>query len=370
MKIRHIVSGLKFSLVFALFINTIDGKAQTSVSRRSITSFSDFESSLPPVRYQGNPILKHGGWAGGQLQEPCILQNPKDSTKLIMFYAGMNLISTDGGHGAISKAWAFRSDPYVWYEYSDNPVLNPDPSIPFEAFCIRLDCILYNKDSDEYWIYYTGIADGSHSFHAIGLATCPAGKDGYSGIVRDNIKKYSGNPILTAAGQGRNDGTHVSQSAILIDKGTYYMYYSYRGSEVLPGIRYATSSDGKSWVKRGDGDILFRGPDGSPDSHYFEWKQVFKAYNKNILLWEAFNGKEWTACMASSDHPAGPWIKSSFNPVFRPTGIDGTFDKLFVATPAFYLINNKWYFYYVGASDGGNYNYNTWDMGAGELIMH
>jgi hypothetical protein len=137
---------------------------------------------------------------------------------------------------------------------------------------------------------------------------------------------------------------------------------------VLPGIRYATSKDGKVWVKQGEGDLLSRGQEGSVDSRYFEWKQVFRAFNKNILVWEAFSGKEWAVCMASADSPAGPWIKSQRNPVFRPSGVEGTFDKLFVATPAFYLINNKWYLYFQGASDGGNYNYNTWDMGAAELI--
>ena len=30
-----------------------------------------------------------GGWKDGQVQEPCILVNPKDAGKLIMFYAGM-----------------------------------------------------------------------------------------------------------------------------------------------------------------------------------------------------------------------------------------------------------------------------------------
>ncbi|HBE42719.1 MAG TPA: hypothetical protein DDW27_16250 [Bacteroidales bacterium] len=283
------------SILAALLLISLHVQAQKPDKKGRISDYSDFESAMPPVRYHGNPIIRHGGWAGGQVQEPCILENPKDRSKLVMFYAGANLVAKDGGKGAIAKAWAYKSDPYVWFE-------------------------------------------------------------------------YPGNPILTSTGQGRNDGTHVSQSAIIIHKGTYYMYYSYRGTEVLPGIRYATSVDGKTWIKQGTGDILSRGSEGSPDSHYFEWKQVFKAFGKFILMWESFNGKEWTACMASSDSPGGPWTKSPVNPIFRPSGTDGTFDKLFAATPAFYLINNKWYFYYVGACEGGNYNYNTWDMGAAELL--
>jgi hypothetical protein len=105
---------------------------------------------------------------------------------------------------------------------------------------------------------------------------------------------------LTPAGQGRDDGTFVSQSAIFNDHGIYYMYYSYRGTEVLSGIRYATSIDGKIWVKQ----------------------------------------EERAICLAASDTPDGSWTEYPKNPIFRPSGIDGTFDKAFVATPAFNLLNN------------------------------
>jgi hypothetical protein len=352
-----------------ILIISLQAEAQKPGNSGSISSFLDFESAMPPVRYAGNPIMKHGSWAGGQLEEPCILENPKDSSRLIMFYSGANLVKDDGGKCAIAKAWAYKKNPVKWYEYPGNPIIIHDPAIKFEQVNIRLDCVLYNPDSDEYWIYYTGTgATPSGSVdNAIGLATCPTGVDGYSKVTISNIKKYSGNPILTPTGQGRNDGTFVSQAAVFNDHGTYYMYYSYRGTEVLPGIRYATSIDGKLWEKQGEGDIISRGPEGSPDSRYFEWHQIFKAFNKYIIVWEAFNGKEWAICMASSDDPDGPWTKSPKNPIFRPSGIDGAFDKTFVATPAFYLINNKWYLYYQGASEGGNYIYNTWDMGVAEL---
>ena len=32
-----------------------------------------------------------GGWKNGQVNEPVILVNPKDKSKLIMFYSGMQL---------------------------------------------------------------------------------------------------------------------------------------------------------------------------------------------------------------------------------------------------------------------------------------
>ena len=67
-----------------------------------------------------------GGWKDGQVQEPCILVNPKDSGKLIMFYAGMSL---GGGAGRIGKAWANVADPFTWHEDAANPFLKAEPKI-------------------------------------------------------------------------------------------------------------------------------------------------------------------------------------------------------------------------------------------------
>src|SRR5436309_303001 len=94
-----------------------------------------------------------GGWKEGQVQEPCILVNPKDPAKLIMIFAGA---APGGGSGSIGKAWADVSDPFTWHEDPANPILKRDPSVPFESASIRLDAVAYREALDEYWIYYTG----------------------------------------------------------------------------------------------------------------------------------------------------------------------------------------------------------------------
>jgi hypothetical protein len=361
---------ITLSLLAGLIFSS-KGQDKKADNTAAIKTFSEFEAAMPPARYKGNPIIIHSGWCSGQVMEPCILTNPKDTTKLIMFYGGGHLIVEDGGRWAIGKAWADKSNPQVWHEYQDNPILRPDPQIPFESYFIRMDCALYNPETDEYWIYYTGGQNEPWN-NAVGLAICATGKDGYSQVTKENIRKYKGNPILSPAGQGRDDGTCVSQASVIRAGGLYYMYYSYRVSnlnetDILPGIRYATSKDGINWTKQGEGNIISRGSKGSPDTKYFEWKQVFKSFGRYIIIWEAFDSTTWTACMASSLSPEGPWIKSARNPIFKPSGIAGSFDEKFVATPAFYLINNRWYLFYQGARDGGNYNYNHWDMGVAEL---
>ena len=63
------------------------------------------------------------------------------------------------------------------------------------------------------------------------------------------------------------------------------MYYSYRGKDgVLPGIRLATSPDGK--VGQGSLTRMTRGHgtdfESTPNA-YYEWHQVFKVDNTYVL---------------------------------------------------------------------------------------
>jgi len=76
------------------------------------------------------------------------------------------------------------SDPFTWHEDANNPILTSAPEIRLDdpAFS-RVDSVIYHAERDEYWIFYTGYSASTRS-EAIGLATCPAGKDGYSGVVK------------------------------------------------------------------------------------------------------------------------------------------------------------------------------------------
>jgi len=84
-------------------------------------------------RYEPKMIINYGGggWKNAQVQEPCVLVNPKDASKLVMFFSGTAL---DNGHGqtatGIAKAWANISDPLTWHEDVGNPFFNGDPTNP------------------------------------------------------------------------------------------------------------------------------------------------------------------------------------------------------------------------------------------------
>jgi hypothetical protein len=128
------------------------------------------QNAASPVPPEPKKIINYGGggWKDGQVQEPCILVNPKDAGKLIMFYAGMK---HGGGDGSLGKAWADVSDPFTWHEDPGNPIFRGDYKNAFEG-SLRLDSVIYIDALDEYWIYYTG---DSGRGNAVNLATCPAG---------------------------------------------------------------------------------------------------------------------------------------------------------------------------------------------------
>ena len=187
----------------------------------------------------------------------------------------------------MQKAWADVADPFAWHEDAKTPLLNGQPGGTFdEAGSIRLDSVIYNQALDEYWIYYTANSAKTHG-DAIGLATCAAGKDGYSEVVAANIKRYAGNPILSANGQGRDDGKCVSQGAVCRENGLWYLFYSYRtATKTLPGIRLATSRDGKHWTKVPGPDLFT----AAPEQLYIEWHQVDKIGGRYVMFYEGYNG--------------------------------------------------------------------------------
>ncbi|HYG74735.1 MAG TPA: hypothetical protein VEK08_07010, partial [Planctomycetota bacterium] len=187
----------------------------------SLILLAVFCVSAQDVPVQNELIINYGGggWKNGQVHEPCVLVNPKDPKRLIMIYGGA-LHQNQGGIGSIGKAWANINEPFKWHEDESNPILKLDPKVPFESGMIRVDTVIYNESSDEYWIYYTGRTP--QNVDAIGLVTCPAGKDGYSDVTLANIKRHAGNPILSPGGQGRSDESLVSQGAVFRENGMWY----------------------------------------------------------------------------------------------------------------------------------------------------
>ncbi len=130
-------------------------------------------------------------WESQQVQEPCILPNPKDPTRLVMLYSGVPASNRNICY--VGKAWALKSDPFTWHQDETNPVFAPGKD-GWDSGSIRLDAVLYIPEEDAYYIYYSGTQATIQD--RIGLAICPAGADGYSGITPAAIRRVGTEPVL------------------------------------------------------------------------------------------------------------------------------------------------------------------------------
>ncbi len=311
-------------------------------------------------------------WMSQQIEEPCILPNPKAPGRLIMFYSAVS--SSNRIVAAVGKAWADGNDPFRWHQDDKNPFFGPARD-GWDSSTIRLDAVLYVPEEDAYYIYYSGTTGTVQD--RIGLAICPAGPDGYSEVTEDAVVRYGNAPVLSPEPAAPYFEEMVSQAAVFrewnaaAERWHWYMYYSYRGKNgILPGIRLATSNDGETWTRRfnaddpgGMGHIF----EATPNA-YYEWHQIFKVDGTYVLCIEVGidHGVRWRPVLAVSTHPVTGWSQLDADTVLQ-TKWDGLYDDrtlYHVATPALYLFGGKWYLYAQACGRPGNDNYidGAWEM--------
>ncbi|HQE84102.1 MAG TPA: hypothetical protein PLM14_13960 [Candidatus Hydrogenedentes bacterium] len=311
-------------------------------------------------------------WMSQQIEEPCILPNPKVPGRLIMFYSAVS--SSNRVVAAVGKAWADERDPFRWHQDDANPVFGPSKG-GWDSCTIRLDTVLYVAEEDAYYIYYSGTTGSVQD--RIGLAICPAGADGYSEVAGDAIVRHGTAPVLAPEPAAPYFEDMASQAAVMREwnegaqQWRWYMYYSYRGKDgTLPGIRLATSNDGKSWTRhfnaedpRGMGQIF----ESTPKA-YYGWHQISVLAGTYVLCIEVGvdHGARWRPVLAVSTDPAKGWTQLDVDTVLQ-TKWQGLYDDrtlYHVATPALYQIAGKWYLFAQACGRPGNDNYidGAWEM--------
>jgi hypothetical protein len=332
------------------------------------------DAAEPPGPVRAGIIVNRQSapWEAQQVQEPCILPNPKDLKRLVMFYSGVP--ATNRALCFIGKARALRSEPFKWEQDDRNPVFGPSRT-GWDSGSVRLDAVLYLPEEDAYYVYYSGTTGSVQD--RIGLAICPAGVDGYSGITPAAIRRVGAQPVLAPEPAAPYFEQMASQAAVWRERDArtqrwnWFMYYSYRGTDgTLPGLRLATSPDGKTWTRhfnerdpRGMGQIF-----ASTPGAYYEWHQVFKVRNTYFLSIEVGveAGKRWRPVLAVSKDPATGWVQLDVDTVLQTKWGDLYRDDTVyhVATPAFYQIGGKWYLYTQACPLPANANYidGQWDM--------
>jgi len=138
---------------------------------------------------------------------------------------------------------------------------------------------------------------------------------------------------------------------------TYYVWYT--KSHVSHGydatVWYATSTDGHTWVEKGE--ALPRGPEGSWDAQSVFTPNILVANKKYWLFYTAvpkpFNNKgnkvtKSAIGIAVADSPDGPWKKLAANPVLRCSEDPNHFDSMRVDDACLIVREGKYWLYYKG----------------------
>jgi hypothetical protein len=311
-------------------------------------------------------------WQSAQVEEPCILPNPKDPSRLIMFYSGVSAANREVA--AVGKAWALASDPWTWHQDGANPIFCPSAA-GWDSGSIRLDTVLYVAEEDSYYLYYSGTEEVIQD--RIGLAICPAGADGYSAVGAAMIVRWGDRPVLAPEPAAPFHEEMASQAGVIREwnPGTrewdWHLYYSYRGRNgILPGIRRASSRDGKTWVRHWEesdprkmGHIF-----PSTPGAYYEWHQAGKIGRTYFLCMEVGpeSGKRWRAALAVSLRPTGGWVPLDLDLMLQTRWPEIYSDTTLyhVATPALYDIGGRWYLFVQACARpaSGNYIDGSWEM--------
>ncbi len=332
------------------------------------------QSSTLPAAVRGEIVLSRAShpWMSQQIEEPCILPNPKVPGRLIMLYSAVS--TANRVVAAIGKAWADINDPFQWRQDAANPIFRPAGQ-GWDATTIRLDAVLYIAEEDAYYIYYSGSTGAIQD--RIGLAICPTGSDGYSALNETGIVRYGAMPVLAPEPAAPYYENMVSQAAVYREwnaetqRWDWYLYYSYRGSDgVLPGIRLATSNDGKTWTRcfnpadpRKMGQIFHSTADA-----YYEWHQIFKTGETYVLCIEVGieHGARWRPVLAVSRHPRQGWVQLDPDLMLQTkwTRLYDDRTLFHVATPALYQIGGKWFLFAQACGQPANDNYidGAWEL--------
>ena len=188
-------------------------------------------SQSTPSEVRGRIIISRSdaAWQSQQIQEACILPNPRDPSKLVMFYSGVP--KTNRVLCEVGKAWADVADPFTWHQNEENPIFGPSGR-GWDARTMRLDAVLHVPEEDAYYIYYSATTGGIQDH--IGLAITPVG-DGYASVNAGTIKRYGDAPILAPEPAAPFYEKMVSQSAVWREPGSKFDSWHFRRPLIFRG---------------------------------------------------------------------------------------------------------------------------------------
>lgn len=181
--------------------------------------------------------------------------------------------------------------PFRILKIADDPLLAPGEVGTFDDSGVSLSCI--NKVRGQKYLYYVGWNLGVTVpwRNTIGLAI-------YKEEARI-FERYSKAPLL---GRHPVDPYSISYPFILEDQGSFRMWYGSnlswgkREQDMAHVIKYAESSDGIEWVRRGTICLNFKN-----DTEYALSRPAVVKDGGTYKMWYSYRGKSYRIGYAESD---------------------------------------------------------------------
>ncbi len=292
--------------IFLLLVVAALAAALLWTTRVQPVSGQDFQPvKVEFTAYEGNPILtvgEAGAWDSGSVWNPRVIL--KDGAFHMFYTGGMDASSPP------AVGYATSEDGLHWTKYEDNPVLEMDPAItkagipnvtpvldgdtwiiffPFvkyrgtpaasimratapapvgpwtieanpvlekasgQDWDVNMDIASVTLAEGEYVLYYTS------PYQNVGEATSPDGITWtkYNDSVTTESQYANSDPVFTVGGAESWDSIMVVAPVVQYGDHGWEMFYGATGvSPIIMSIGYATSPDGITWTRYGDGPVL------------------------------------------------------------------------------------------------------------------
>jgi len=164
-------------------------------------------------------VLEVGGatsWEGGFIEGPSVI---KEGNMYKMWYAGYSLVN-----GKTSLGYATSTDGMLWTKYANNPVMTTSTN-GWDSIYVQDPHVI--KIGNTYHMWYGGVDRADNYGQQIGYANST---DGINWI------KSQANPVLTRGNLGEWDANTASFGSVLLDGGTFKMWYTGKDIEpLIPG---------------------------------------------------------------------------------------------------------------------------------------